>query len=308
MLPSPAQLDAANARARAVARAWRADAPLRHVEAAFAGMRADDIAAVGAAAVALLSDPSWIAPLFAPLVAALAEDPWFEPPWRVTRDPLRTTVQLLDLPAGTLSATVFDGTALARPAGTATLAASGRLVVARYHRAGGARLLRWSAGRADDTFSAAAAPPLVPLPPLPLADGDVVAIDGRTDAHWIEGGGGEVVAVTFATRAAGLMREYDRATGRLRRAATTDEDESRTRLLLTLLRIDGRRDAAPCFAAATHAPAFHLRWSAMREFLALDPAAALPRLRELALSDPHGEVRATARSVVPMVEARLCHA
>jgi hypothetical protein len=45
----------------------------------------------------------------------------------------------------------------------------------------------------------------------------------------------------------------------------------------------------------------------MREWLALDAAAALPRLRALA-DDPHHEVRAAARATLPLVEARLCPA
>lgn len=296
-LPAAAEWKAAERRAAAVAAAWRDSDAVARVRAAFAGCDPYAVDHVGEAAAALLAEPAWIAPLLAPLVAALAADPWFEPPFRVTRDRLRTTVQLLDLPAGSLNATVFDGRALAAAA-PATLVASGRLVVARYHVAGGARLRRWDAAAAS----------LTALPALALNDGDVHRIDGRTHAHLLEGSGRAVVAITFATHATGLAREYDRTSGRLLRTATTDEAESRTRLLLTLLRVAGRRDAAPAFAAATHAPAFHLRWTAMREWLALDPAAALPRLRDLAAADPHADVRAVARATLPLVEERLCRA
>jgi hypothetical protein len=308
MLPTAAELHAAAPRTRAVVEAWQAGASLGHIAAAFADCDPDAIDQVADAAAALLADARWIAPLLEPLLAALAADPWFEPPLRVTRDRLRTTMQLVDLPAGMLSATIFDGAALATPAPDATLVASGRLVVARYHVAGGARLLQWEAGSAGDEFRAATAPPLRTLPAIVLRDGDVVRIDGRTRAHLVEGCGADVVALTFATRATGLSREYDRATGRILRAATNDEDMSRTRLLLALLRIDGRRDADACFAAATHAPAFHVRWAAVREWLALDAAAALPRLRELAATDPHPEVRAVAQATLPLMEARLCRA
>ncbi len=308
MLPTAAELDATASRAGAAVTAWHAGRPLACVAAAFADCDPDATGQVADAAAALLADASWIAALLEPLIAALAADPWFEPPLRVTRDRLRTTVQLIDLPAGTLGATIFDGAALAASAPDATLVASGRLMIARYHVAGGARLLRWEAGAAGDDFQAAAAPPLRALPPVPLRDGDVVRIDGRTRAHLVEGSGADVVALTFATRAAGLTREYDRATGRVLRAAINDEAMSRTRLLLALLRIDGRRNAGACFAAATRAPAFHLRWAAMREWLALDASAALLRLHELAATDPHPELRAVAQATVPLVEARLCRA
>lgn len=306
-LPSAAEWEAAGRRSRTVAQAWQDSAAVAHVRAAFAGLDARATDDVGGAAAELLRDAAWIAPLLAPLLEALAADPWFEPPLRVTRDRLRTTVQILDLPAGILSATVFDGTALAA-APNATLVASGRLVVARYHVAGAARLRRWHAGPAGDSFNAATAAPLVALSPLTLDDGDVHRIDGRTHAHLVEGSGRDVVAITFATRASGLVREYDRATLRLLRTATNDEAESRTRLLLSLLRIEGRRDAGPAFEEVTHAPAFHLRWTAMREWLALDAAAALPRLRDLAAADPHADVRAAAQATLPLVEARLCRA
>ena len=112
-LPAAAEWKAAERRAAAVAAAWRDSDAVARVRAAFAGCDPYAVDHVGEAAAALLAEPAWIAPLLAPLVAALAADPWFEPPFRVTRDRLRTTVQLLDLPAGSLNATVFDGRALA---------------------------------------------------------------------------------------------------------------------------------------------------------------------------------------------------
>ncbi len=302
-LPSAAEWDAAERRARVTNREWQEGAAIAHIRDTFAGLNPADVDAIGDAAAGLLADATWITALLAPLMRALADDPWFDPPLRVTRDVLRTTVQLLDLPAGVLGATVYDGAALAAAPAHATLVASGRLLVARYHVAHGARLRRWQADpRLSDTA------PLRPLPAQALQDGDVVRLDGRRHAHLLEGSGGEVVAVTFATHATAMVREYDRATGALLRTATADQDESRTRLLLTLLRTERRRDAGACFAAATRAPAYHLRWTAMREWLALDAPATLPRLRELARDDPHAEVRALAQATLPMVEDRLCRA
>ena len=139
-----------------------------------------------------------------------------------------------------------------------------------------------------------------------LADGEVVVLDGRTEATLLDPVPGDVVTVSFAAHGGGLTREYDRATGRLVRAASNDEAASRTRMLLTLLRVSARADAGNAFDAATRADAFHLRWAAMREWLALDAHAALPRLRALADGDPHPQVRATARVTLAQVEDRLC--
>ncbi|MEH3046698.1 hypothetical protein [Sphingomonas adhaesiva] len=308
MIPSRAVLAASTDRSHEVARAWQSGTEVTRIADAFAGCDPERVDAVADVAEALLRDGRWIAPMLAPLIEALAADPWFEPPVRVTRDPLRTTALLLELPALTLTATILSAAEMARAPAPATLAASGRLSVARYHRAGGATLARWEVGPADERFSAADAPPLMPLPLLPLVDGMVCRIDGRRHAHLIEGATSDVALLTFATRSTGLTREYDRADGTLLRAATSDDAASRTRLLLTLLRVDGRRDAAAHFAAAAQDAAFHLRWDAMREWLALDLRTAAPRLRQMAMHDPHDEVRAAAARTLPLVEARLCRA
>jgi hypothetical protein len=187
------------------------------------------------------------------------------------------------------------------------VATSGRLAVTRYHRAGGARLLAWDAGEDAAAFRFASAPRLVALPAIALADGEIRALDGRRHAFALTDAAAPVVALTISPRTGGLARAYDRASGRLVRVAGNDMAEARRRMLLTLLRVSGRRDAAAQFDAATRAPAHDLRWAAMREWLALDAEAALPRLRTLA-DDPHPDVRDAARATLPLVEARLCPA
>ncbi|KQT32032.1 hypothetical protein ASG29_09255 [Sphingomonas sp. Leaf412] len=259
------------------------------------------------AGVDLLRDPSWVPDLLGPWIAALRRDPWYDPPLRAARDPLRTGAVLMEGERAVLVASVLSAAAMAARPRATTLAVSGRVSVTRYHRAGGATLLAWEAGAAGDDFSAAAAPVATPLPPRALSDGDVLTLDGRTQAFLIEGAARDVVTLTVAPKGDGLTREYDRATGRLRRIATNDEAGSRTRMLLTLLRSCERTDAGACFDAATRDAAFHLRWAAMREWIALDAAAALPRLREMA-DDPHAEVRAAARATIPLVEAHPCPA
>jgi hypothetical protein len=65
-------------------------------------------------------------------------------------------------------------------------------------------------------------------------------------------------------------------------------------MMLALLRIMERRDAVPLFREMLRSEHFYARWQTMREFLALDPGAALPHLREMAVDDPHREVRRAA--------------
>lgn len=270
----------------------------------------DEPEALAAAGRGLLGDPWWVAPLLAPWIEALARDPWAEPPLRAARDSLRTSAILVEAPHAILVGSVISAATLSSRAPATTLAASGRLSVTRYHRAGGARLLAWDASEAKADFAAASAAPAVPLPARALHDGAVVALDGRRCAYLIEGAGSDMVTLTVAPRpAAGdssMTREYDRATGALRRVAANDDAASRTGMLLTLLRLSGRHDASGCFDAATRHRAFHLRWSAMREWLALDACAAMPRLRAMATQDANAEVRAAAAATLPLVEAQAC--
>ena len=260
-----------------------------------------DAEALATAATALLGDTWWLRDLLTPWLAGLADDPWYDPPLRVARDRRRTTAVLAEEAGATLTATVLH----ALPE-EATVAVSGRLAVTRYHRAGGARLLTWNAGAAAADFRAADAPALVPLPPVALADGTVRRLDGRRHGHALAGATAPVVTLTIAPSAGGLTRAYDRDTGRLRRVAANDADAARTRMLLTLLRLSGRADAGACFDAASRAPGFHLRWAAMREWLALDVCAATPRLRAMAAQDAHAEVRAAAAATLPLAEAQAC--
>jgi hypothetical protein len=55
-----------------------------------------------------------------------------------------------------------------------------------------------------------------------------------------------------------------------------------------------RGDAIPEITGLLESPHFYTRWHIMREFLAMDAAAALPHLRRMAAGDPHPEVRAAA--------------
>jgi hypothetical protein len=75
-------------------------------------------------------------------------------------------------------------------------------------------------------------------------------------------------------------------------------------MLLAFLRLAGRADAGPQFDAATRDPAFHLRWAAMREWLALDARAAMPRLEAMMVADPHVEIREAAARTLATIRLR----
>ena len=300
-LADRAILEASAAKSFATAAAFRASEPYRGLEDLFAEV------AIERAISTLFSDSGWVGALIAPLIAALAEDPWFEPPFRVARDGLRIGTVLFETATVSIAATVLSADALAAARDPHTVAIPGRVTVTRYVRAGNARLRRWEAEPMRVDFSAASAKPCESLPDLRLADDDVVRSDGRTQGHVIADATSDVVTLSATLRAQTLpyAREYAIDSGALVRVATNDDRASRTQMLLAYLRLAGRRGSEACFAAASRDPAFFLRWAAMREWLASDAGAALPRLREMAASDPNAEVRAAAKATLAMIEQRI---
>jgi hypothetical protein len=287
-------------------RAWREGPGYRMLPAHFADCPAEDGHEAIARATALLGDTGWIEALLRPLVDALEADPLFEPPFRTSRDRLRIGAVLFECPAVTLSACVTSAAEMRRMPAPSSCTFSGRLAVTRYVKAGGTTLRRWRTAPTGADFRAEAAPPCVEATPLRLIDGAVVSIDGRREAQLLAEPTSDVVTLVATARVgAPLMREHAIADGRLLRIASGEDRVSRTEMLLAFLRLSDRADAGPCFDTATRDPAFHLRWAAMREWLALDACAAFPRLEVMAADDPHPEVREAARRMLAVVRSRL---
>lgn len=306
-----AAIAASQAPSRRTVAAWRESDPYRAAQAAFAECGSDDPEPVADAAEALLGQAGWAEALLAPMIAALTRDPWFEPPFKVSRDGRRIGALVFDCPTVSFTASVLTAAALAPPA---AIAFTGRLSVTRTIRAGGARMRRWAAEPPAGEFVADAAAPCTPLPPLPLHDGMVHRVDGRREAQCVDGATHDVVMLVATVRrgALPLMREHDPVSGALLRVAAADGRASRIEMLLRFLRVSRRADADGCFDAVSRDPAFHLRWQAMREWLALDAVSAFPRLEQMAAHDPHPEIRAAARAasaqVAAALEAARCHA
>jgi len=273
--------------------------------AAFAGT--DDAELIEERATAFLTDPDRVETLLAPLVDALRADPWFEPPFKVSRDRLRTGAVLLDGPMVTISATVTCADELNRLPMPATVVVPGRVTLTHYVRGGRAQMRIWRAEAAGTDFSAAAAAPADEVAARVIDDGMLVRQDGRTTGHLLIRAESDIVALTATIKpgAAPLMREYAVANGTFVRAACADDSASRIEMLLTFLRVSGRADAGTMFDSASRHPAFHLRWAAMREWLMLDGRAARDRLAELAAHDPNAEIRAAASATLPALDRRL---
>ncbi len=300
-----AGLIAAQARMPGVVRDWREGAEYRALVRTFADCPLDSAEPAADRAERLFADAGWARALLAPLVEALAGDPFFEPPLRANRDAAATGVAIFDCPAVSIAANVTSAVALRRLPPSASIVFSGLVTVTRYEKAGGASLRRWWAAPVAADFSAAGCLPCTPLAAVTLADGEVRRADGRVEAQLFDSASSDMVAFTATIRAGAdpLMREHRVADGALVRIASADRGASRTEMLLAFLRHAGRADAGPRFAEASRDAAFHTRWAAMREWLALDARAALPRLAEMAAGDANAEVRNAATRTLPLVEA-----
>lgn len=288
---------------------WHDSPSFRRIAEAF-GDAADDPVAATLRAVDLLSDDQWAATLLDPLVASLAADPMYQPPLASTIRHGRAVIMLFDTPAIRLSVSLVAKRPHTDIARTVML---GNLTVTRFVVAGSARVRRWQAAALTDDFDALGAAPAREVAPLALHDGAVVvqpAIEGQLLSSCTS----DIVRIAVSIRhgAAPLTREYATADGSFLRAASNDEGASRSAMLLTLLRLQRRTEAASVFEAATRDPAFHARWSAMREWLALDARAAAPRLQDMATNDPNREVRAAAAAtfakLMPRLEVSICPA
>ncbi len=273
----------------------------------FAGLPADDPVAATRRAESLLRGADWAAELLAPLIEALREDPLFEPPFKVSRDRFRTGAVLFDHPAVSISACLSRAEALRTAPPAATVLFSGRLSVTRYVEAGGARLRRWITDPVPPDAGDTMLPTCREMPDVCLRDGEVRTLDGRSEAQLVVSPATDMMTLVATIRAgvAPLMREHRIVDGAAVRLASADDRASRAEMLLAFLGRAGRSDAGDRFEAATRDPAFHLRWAAMREWLALDARAALPRLEAMARDDPHGQVRAAAAATIGRVRARI---
>lgn len=297
-------LAGARARSAPINAAWL-DGPARAAADLFAG--AGDAARIERQAASLLADTGWAEVLLAPLIGALKDDPWFEPPFKISGDRLRTSAVLLDCPAVTISAAVTSAAELNRLPPPATIVVPGRVTLTRYVRGGPARMRRWDTAPAGSGFCAATAPPARERSARIISDGDIARQDGRVSGHLLVAADCDIVTLTATIKpnASPLMREYALADGRFVRAASADDAASRIEMLLAFLRVSGRGDAWQAFDSASRHPAFHLRWAAMREWLLLDAVAARFRLAEMEAGDPHPEVRHAAHSTLAALERHL---
>ena len=247
-----------------------------------------------------LSDTDWLRDRIDAALALLAADPFARPPLRMVGGGDGGAGGLVLADHGAIRLTLQ-----LRPF-TANSAAPGTAVFVPGHAAihvlccGGAELrahaVAVSATEDAGGFTAQGAARCRSQPPRPLRTGETLILDTARQSFTLQGARRDVLFLELTVQPPSCLpiRAYDIASGRLTHVSASRRDSSFRQMALALLRQLGRTDAAPLFVAETASEDFAARWNAMRELVALDPAAALPHLAAMAAHDPHPEVRRAA--------------
>lgn len=244
--------------------------------------------------------PGAVGEFLAVMIAAAEGNPYFRPYLGLVSSEVHTGLLLFDRPALTLTLGVMSADAIAAKRaerqGGASLVFNGRRSLFHFVTGGGTMLSFWEAPRIEAGFTADTSGRCRFVKRRRIEDGENLDIDGRHLTFIVEEAEHDIVFVAAETSlgAGPLSVEYDSATLRFTGASSTDEASSRTQMMLALLRRMDRRDATPVFEEMLQSEHFYARWQTMREFLALDAAAALPHLRVMAAADRHPEVRQAA--------------
>lgn len=252
-----------------------------------------------------LGDGDWLRSRLTDALSLLADDPFARPPLRLVGGG-QGAGGLVLAECGAIRLTLQLRPAETRAAAAATtLFVPGRAAI-RILSGGGAAItlhhVAVSAAEAAGTFTAAAAARCRSDAPRPLVDGEILHLDTSRTGFTLAGGSGDALLLELAVQPPSPLpiRVYDKASGQLAHVSASRRDSSFRSVALTLLRHFGRRDAAPLFAAATKVEDFAARWHAMREFVALDPAAAFPYLKAMAAHDPHPEIGRAAAATAAL--------
>ncbi|HZF95056.1 MAG TPA: HEAT repeat domain-containing protein [Allosphingosinicella sp.] len=270
-----------------------------------------DAGEVAAIARDLVADDRLPRHFLATMLGGLSADSFFTPPLRHMPGAVGHGVRLFSHRCLTLSLVVLDADALAAKkqagSGGRAIVFTGRLALRRMLRAGGAAIERFTAEPAGDDFCLSEQPPCRIVGREPLADGDLLEVDGRRESFTFLHAGSAIAFMECEVLAGGapFRVDYDAETLEAVAASSTDEAASRCQLMLSALRaLDGAPET-PLYDTLLGDRSFEVRWHTIRELMRVDPKQAWPRLRRMAASDSNREVRAAAsRAVAARAERR----
>lgn len=284
----------------AFGRNLRSSGPLADLGTTLEALRADDADGIMGVAARFLEHTDPIETAMLDMVQAAANDSYFRPPLRRVFSPVHLGLLLLDNQKLSilLALTSPDALAAKRTArdGPASITFGGQRSIFKFLKAGGAVLSFWEAPKIESGFTAEGNARCRKVNQRRIADGETFEFDGRSRSFIVEHATSDIVYIQAVTPvgAAPVSVEYDADSLSFAGASSTDEIGSRVQMMVSLLRLLDRQDAAPLIRECLDSSHFYVRWHVMREFLALNAELALPSLREMAESDPHPEVRDAA--------------
>jgi hypothetical protein len=293
------------------ARDWARGDTHQRFDAAIDALPDQSADAVAQAVRALFADDFWVDDLISSLAPKLREDAFFDPPFRPINSDVHCGLIVFEDERVSIAAGVTRAAQLAAkkngPRGATSVGFTGQVSVLKFVKAGGARLSFWEAPRITVDFTAATAGRCIRTGERAIADGEVLVVDGRYQSYVIEQARSNLVIVQaeITLDQAPLTVEYDSATRAYVGCSAKGDGSSRLQMITTLLRKLDYKAAFPAMEAFLDHADFFVRWHVMRELLGLDAEAALPHLRRLAASDPHGDVRRAARSVLERLDTPL---
>ncbi|MGW8202062.1 hypothetical protein ACWGM0_05865 [Sphingomonas bisphenolicum] len=235
-----------------------------------------------------LTDIGWFEALLAAEIQAMACDPRHLPGFRASRQGGARHLVLARTERIWLTASLLDG---------------GQAPSDRVHFSGRLSLCRPLNGPLAGERA-------VVVGTRSCAAGATIELDERREALCLRPADAPLMLLRAQIAPVGPVqaRVHDRSDGRAIASAQADEAHARTLMLLSLLRLQGRRDAAGQFAQALDAPLPGQRWAVMREYLALDTQRALPALRAMARREADATVRGLAARTLRQVEGEPCPA
>ena len=284
----------------AYGRRFRGSGPMAELARQLESISADDPEGIMAVAAEFLDRREIFDAAMSDMMGVAARDPFFRPPLRRVVSEVHLGLLLLDSAKLSILLAITTPDALARKRlsrkGAASITFGGQRNIFKFLKAGGAILSFWEAPPIETGFSVEAGGRCRKVGERRIEDGETVHLDGRSQGFVIEHATSDIVYIQAVTPAgaAPVSVEYDSDELSFVAASSTDEIGSRMQMMVSLLRLLDRSDAAPLIRQCLASPHFYVRWHVMREFLALDAELALPSLREMAEADPHPEVRAAA--------------
>lgn len=263
------------------------------------GLGDGDGGAIGTAIERLFADTDWVTVLARDWIREAGEDCFFVPPFRPASGAFHESAQLLELPSVTISLCAIDSAKLRarkrQRREKRSVFFSGSRAWLKFLEPGGLRMSFWEKhGRSDANHDAGAR--CLRVCDKAIVQGELLSIDLAQRSFVFDHADSPVLFLYGELRVGGatLACEYDVGSGRCVGRSSGAQNWSRVQLMASYLSLFGVPGLPAVFDRVIAEAPFFVRWHVMREWVALDPVSALPRLTQMASNDPHHEIRFAA--------------